>query len=557
MLALAAVLLLCWFSGEVADTDIWLHLKTGQLTWQNRALTVPDPFSYTSGMGGAAYAGEAKTRYFNLTHEWLAQIVTYWIHAAAGFPGLVLARAVLLTAFCALVGLIAFRRTNGFYRSLAAALAAGGVAIHFQQSRPFLVTFLLLAVTMALVESRGASRSRVWLLPPVFLLWANCHGGYFMGWVMLGVYCAEALVQRLRKRPVEDERRLWLASAACFLVSGLNPNGFRVIEIMMYYRSSSIQATNLEWQYPAFWQPSTYSFLLFGSLVVLLLAWRRTRPVDWLLYLVFGAASLMAVRNTILMGLVGPVLVAAYMPTWKRALPVFAEFAAAGLVLIGIGAAVASGGAFQLRAAEWQVPSGAADFLAAHRVSGRMFNTYESGGYLVWRLWPMQRDFVDPRGLSEEAYADYKRILFNADSTGGKSAEELLEKYGIQVLVMEGFEYFSGQVHLLAAALADPKQTEWKLVYADAECVIFMRQPPAGVQPLNSLEAIRSLELQCEQHIRHDPRYPRCARGLSDLYVRIGDAARARQWMAYYLEHRAEADPDAERIYQRMTGQTR
>src|SRR6266481_1267942 len=134
-LTAAAILLLALFCGEIRDTDIWLHLKTGQHTLETRALTVPDPFSYTSRMEAAGYTGEDVTRYFNLTHEWLAQIVLYWIYSAAGFPGLVLARALALIVFCGLVGWMAFRRTNGFYISVAAALAAAGVALHFQQSR--------------------------------------------------------------------------------------------------------------------------------------------------------------------------------------------------------------------------------------------------------------------------------------------------------------------------------------------------------------------------------------------------------------------------------------
>src|SRR6266404_9607674 len=71
LITLVAILLLALFSGEIRDTDIWLHLKTGQHTLQTRSLTVPDPFSFTSGMGRAKYAGEEVTRYFNLTHEWL------------------------------------------------------------------------------------------------------------------------------------------------------------------------------------------------------------------------------------------------------------------------------------------------------------------------------------------------------------------------------------------------------------------------------------------------------------------------------------------------------
>src|SRR4051794_10492981 len=75
LLTIAGLLLLSIFSGEIRDTDIWLHLKTGQHTWQTRALTVPDPFSYTSGTTMAQYTGEEVTRYFNLTHEWLSQVV--------------------------------------------------------------------------------------------------------------------------------------------------------------------------------------------------------------------------------------------------------------------------------------------------------------------------------------------------------------------------------------------------------------------------------------------------------------------------------------------------
>jgi len=134
LVGLTAILFLAWFTGEVGDTDIWLHLMTGRHTLETRALTVPDPFCYTSSLASTAYPGEAKTRYFTLTHEWLAQILMYVTHAATGFPGLVLLRAVLLIAFCGLVGLMVWWRTEGFYRSLAAAIAAGAVAINFQQN---------------------------------------------------------------------------------------------------------------------------------------------------------------------------------------------------------------------------------------------------------------------------------------------------------------------------------------------------------------------------------------------------------------------------------------
>jgi hypothetical protein len=118
----------------------------------------------------------------------------------------------------------------------------------------------------------------------------------------------------------------------------------------------------------------------------------------------------MAVRNTIFMGLIGPVAIAAYVPKW-RAIPITAvALAVATLSVFDIAPALAAGNVIALRAAEWQLPSGAAYFIEKRQIRDRMFNGYETGGYLVWRL-PLRRDFIDPRGLSEEVYADYKRIL--------------------------------------------------------------------------------------------------------------------------------------------------
>ena len=526
LLALTAILFLTWFTGEISDSDIWLHMMTGKHTLETRALTVPDPFSFTSNVNTSAYPGEAKTRYFNLTHEWLAQIVMYLVHSASGFAGLVLLRAVLLIIFCGLVGLMVWWRTGGFYRSIIAAIACADVTINFQQSRPFLVTFLFLAITMAVLERRRW----MWALVPLFIVWANCHGGYFMGWAMLGAYCGEAIVQRLRKRPDPGEKQLWMVTAACFFASAINPNGFRVIEIMLLYRSSPIQSSNLEWQYPAFWLPPYgYGIVLIGALIVLVLARRKTRPVDWLLYLIFGAASMLAVRNTILMGLVGAVLLGTYLPLAKRAVPRIIEFAGAAALLVAIGLGMKDGGAFQFRAAEWILPTRAADFLKAHNVTARMFNTYENGGYLVWRLWPAERDFIDPRGLSEEAFQDYNHILYYAPD-----ADALLKKYNIDVIVVDGFDRYAGRIHNLAAALADPAQTEWKLVQADERSTTFMRNPPPGVQPLNNLEALTSIESQCRSQVEHDPQRPACAKGIADLYTLLQQPQRASQWMAFY-----------------------
>jgi hypothetical protein len=523
---LAVILWLGWFSPEIYDSDFWWHLKTGQYIVENHALPVPDPFAFTTSGAGEAYTGEAVTRHFNLTHEWLAQVLFFLVWRAAGFGGVVLFRALLLAAFCVLVGLVAWRRCGGFYRSLAAACAAAGMSTRFALDRPYLVTFMLLAATIAILEYRRW----LWLLPPLFLIWANCHGGFFLGWLVLAAYSSEALWTR-----VADARRLLTVSAISLLLSGANPNGFRILQVLLYYRSSSLTKNLLEWTRPAWFAFSEFTVLWMGAALLMLWASRRVRIVDWILFAAFAAAAFSAQRNTILVGLIAPIVIVSYFP-WKRVLPPLAPFAAS-LLLIGGGMAASWGSAFQLRAAEWRYPAGAADFLLGHHVTGPIFNTYEYGGYLIWRLWPEERVFIDGRSLSESLFQDYGRILYNVEESGGKNAQDLLDRYGVQTIVMNTFEYSQGLVYRLAPALADPRQTEWKLVYDDPTAIVLMRHPPDGVAPLDSLRVLNHMESECELHLQHEPRLFLCARALSQVFTQVGDQARASHWYETYRQY--------------------
>jgi hypothetical protein len=240
---------------------------------------------------------------------------------------------------------------------------------------------------------------------------------------------------------------------------------------------------------------------------------------------------------------------------WQRTLPPVAPFAAS-LVLIGWGLAASWGGMFQLRAAEWRYPAGAAGFLLAHHIDGPLFNTYEYGGYLIWRLWPAQRVFIDGRALSESVFEDYGRILYNHDESGGPSARQLLDRYGVQTIVMNAFEYSQGLVYRLAPALADPQQTEWKLVYDDPTAIVLMRHPPPGVEALDSLRVLLHMEAECDLHLQHQPGMPLCARALGQVFTRVGDMARARRWLGTYLAHPHGADAEAEDAYRRLAGLT-
>jgi len=539
--ALATVFLLGLFSPDAYDSDFWWHLKTGQYLWQQHRMPAPDPFTYTTNLGSPAYAGELVTRQFNLTHEWLAQIWIYLTYRLGGFAGVVLVRAAVLTMFCALIALVTYRRCGGFYRAVGAACVTASVAVTFAQDRPFVISFLLLAGVLAILEFRRW----LWLLPVLMVVWSNAHGGYLLGWAVLLAYGAEALIVR------RGDRRLPLIAGIAILASGLNPNGFQAARVLLYYRRSFLTSSLQEWHSPELWPPRVFVWLLAGAIVVLVWQRRRVRPVDWILLALFGIASLTAERNTILIAMVAPIWMATYFP-WRGSLPRAAEFAAAALLVAALGVGVARGHFFQLRAALWKYPVGAADFLLAHHITVPMFNSYEFGGYLIWRLWPQERVFIDGRALNESVFQDYARILYNHDESGGPSASQLLDRYGVQMIVMNGFEYASGELYKLAPSLASPDETEWKLAYGDAQAVIFMRQPPVDVEVLPPLQVFDYLEAQCGTHITQEPRYPLCARSLAQAFMKIRDLTRARRWLGVYLAHPHAADAEAEQTYQQL-----
>ncbi len=538
VVGLAALLLVGLFSTQADDSDLWWHLKTGQYILQHHALPSPDPFSYTSNTGAAAYPGEEITRQFNLTHEWLAQALLYALYAAGSFPAIILFRAALLAAICGISGYLAARRSASFYAGVAAALAVAPVATSFTADRPPLLTLLLVAVFVLALELRRG----LWLLPLLSLLWANAHGGFFLGWVVLAAYIAAS----------PRERRLWIVALLSVAASFLNPDHWRIIEVLQLYRQSALTRALVEWKPPGLFRPPyVFDILLFGTALALLLAWRKVRVSDWVLALAFGAAAMMAFRNILLFAMLAPVLIATYLP-WRWYWPRFSGVAAAVLLAAAFGTGLAQGRFFELRAAEWQYPSGAAQFLIDHRITAPLFNLYEDGGYLIWRLWPQERVFIDGRSLNESVYQDYRRILYNrGGDPGGMTGPraEALSRYGVGAIVLDSFLYFDGRQYPLATALLAASNAEWKLVHQDAQWMVFLREPPAGMPVLATPDPLDRLESECLAHIERTPKECACARTVGQLFLNARDLTRSRRMLGTYLSHPHPRDPEVERVY--------
>ena len=210
-------------------------------------------------------------------------------------------------------------------------------------------------------------------------------------------------------------------------------------------------------------------------------------------------------------------------------------------LMTATGWGIACGRFFQFRAAEWRIPKG-------RRISPDGSSTRTS--MAVISSGPATRSFIDGRALSESLFQDYRKIL--GSPPGDPMRGQTLDRYGVQTIVANAFEYHSGVLYPLILDLARPDQTEWGLVYEDPTALVFTRNTAA---PLEKSRIVDHLESECRLHIEHEPEAPLCARTLGDLFLRSGDKVRARRSLALYLAHPIGDDPEARRVYLQLLQQ--
>lgn len=341
----AAVVLLmgvlCLFSlVPLWHTDLWGHLKFGQWIAENAQLPVQEPLSVVADQG---------TTYIHF--QWLAQLVYFLIYRAGASlaDGTELRRleggATLLQAFHGLMTFLRFAALLIAFRQLTRSmpLACAGIifVLVFGLSpalieRPQQWGLLFFALVLVPLARPMLSRRALVFIPVLFLLWANCHGSFPVGLVLLGVFLVGRAIDVWRKPDfgslnAQPKHNRWLAPAfdvqvrrlalVLFLslaATLLNPHGiFLYSHILQLSRHPNI-ATMAEWQPLDFTRSAGahWNYLLLLGLVVTsqVLSWRWPTPTQLLLFVTFALPPLWQQRQLTWWTLIVPCLV---LPAWQ------------------------------------------------------------------------------------------------------------------------------------------------------------------------------------------------------------------------------------------------
>jgi hypothetical protein len=457
-LAFVALSVLLLLALPLNDPDYFWHLKAGEYIVTHRALPAGDIFSLT-------HAGQPW-----VLHEWLFEAVLFTAFAMRGAFGVTLLAALLIMATLG----VTFALTRRLGQSHAAAFVLvvwGGVVFSGGWTpRPQLVTYLLFSVYLSILAHYkyfGARRA-LFALPLLMVAWVNAHGGFVIGIALvflftgaewLGYWFGAARAPAHKQRLVQ----LSLVAGVTLLASLANPEFVRhwlyPLQVLGMDANQSIQ----EWQSPDFHRFGPRIYLLLCSLFVLSTMYAKSKAdlTELLVpgfFLLMGFISRRHIPLAVLTLLpfialaLGRGSTAAWAAKWRgsRFGRSYARSSANGkqlspvaegvlnwmLLLVIVVALVLCQPWFQASAAKRaeQLPAAAADYVIAHRIVGNMFNGYDDGGYLIYRLGPERKIFIDGR---VDVYGDTFFKEYNAIYAGTAGWKQKFDRYGIDFAILD------------------------------------------------------------------------------------------------------------------------
>ncbi len=475
--ALIAFIIAVTDVGRWADPDLWGHIRFGQLVLTLGHAPARNPWSYSA------------PGYLWRDPEWLAEALLALAYDTFGVVGLKLMKFAATAVTVSLMALAAAETRASVRIQLAVLTVAGVALIPMMQFRPQLFTFMLLSALMVLLarDSFRPSGASIWLALPIFALWANTHGGVAAGLAVLALYAGvRGLEDLVRGRGLRTSIRLGGVTLACAAATLVNPYGFgNWLAVARAIRNPMTRAIISEWQPLLFkmvqqWHESPGTALNYAVVIALPLALAvcfviRPRGDDLALVAVAALMALgawLSVRNMALAVIVtvAPLCRHAGVVLEKRRFGDPAAVAprqASNEILVGALALliVLQSGLFsRTLIVQFGIPKGAVDFMQAHQLRGNLLGDFSWGDYLIWRMAPSSKVFIDGRydfAYSMPVIRDYFDFKF-----GSPRAAAVLDAYPHDYVLMTP----ASPVRELME-----RRPDWKLIYSDPWVLMFAR----------------------------------------------------------------------------------
>jgi hypothetical protein len=467
-----------------ADADLWGHLIFGRDILTAGRIVQQDAYSFTTDRPW-------------VNHEWLGEVVLFKVYDFGGPAGLIALKALVIALLMSILARRLRRaRVDPLLRDLLLAAAFIGTYWRTHTVRPQLFSVLLFGVLLALLTDIDERRRAPWLVPVIFAVWPNVHGGFIVGLGMLGIWVAINLIDR----EISIRSRLVLAIVGTSAVAAtlLNPYGFGLWTFLA--DTVGLNRADIQDWGSIISDPLKLALPWVLTLAIACFVLYRTRMRVRISYVamiaVLAVASARVSRidaffSIAVITLLAPQLAQAFaLRTPIEPAPV--ERATLGATGLGerivtvtlVGALAVPFAMFFGRYATcitiggtWPPEAEAARFVTMNGLHGRMLTWFDWGQYAIWHFGPELKVSMDGRRetvYSDELLAEHWRFF-----AGDLAAQSLLPRLNPDYIWVPRRQPIASQ---LAAR-------GWTAVFDGPVSLIFARNSPTGFrqpEPLRS-----------------------------------------------------------------------
>jgi hypothetical protein len=433
------------------DSDLGWHLRYGDDIIKNHSVKLPN--TYSTQLPG----------YIWTNHSWLSDVLSATIFNLTGFLGL----SILAAALIAISVFIVHHR---FFDASSPSLL---VFYFFCQEllnngfRPQLVSLLFTALIFVLLKD-FYTRPAVWyLFPPLFILWANLHGQFLFGLIMLAIFA-----YYYKSNENLNRTRIIASTIASVLATLINPHGPKLLILALEHIRAPVQTYVFEWLPWEFTSPKFILLFIWFIISTSYMFFKKSQNnrKNSLFLILTGILALKARRFISLYLLLQTPTLAAWIKR-KTAKHVIKRSLLNSLVLVIIclfGLSEVS--KRQVLSQTWtsycQGPvlcsESALNFLKTNNIAGRILNPDRLGGWLIYR-YPETPVFMDGRmtlwQIGDRYLAsDYLELIHG----GPRSSQLLIEKQFDYIIIHNQF----GLTKILSIL-------NWPTIYSDTTLVIY------------------------------------------------------------------------------------
>lgn len=452
----------------ILDGDLFWHMAYARQMLERHTLILDHTaFSWTPSSNRMIYCA------------WLSELFFHELWQVAGLTGMFAFRYLCLAGLLVLAW--TFSRRLGLARATLTWLLLmilfvatfGGTVV-----KPEIFSLVFFNVLVWLFfRYRLDGRARwLYFVPLLLLVWVNTHGAFVLAAPFLvAAAIGEALEHRLN-------RHLLIAWSLCGVAVLATPYGWRYPwQLIEDYAFGRTPRPDAAWNdaYMSIFNPGAsgqhYVELLALMAVILVTLAMQKRRFDWTILLIntiYAPLFIVYLRTTFFWPVVFyySALYLAHLPStaampWSR----YGKAAALALFLFLGGRAVTdawrnpSYGSWLGFGIGHMLPAPEAEFLASARLGDRLYNLFDGGGYLLWRLYPRYRVMTDSRSFPYLAWFDdqYKFSM-------GDSFDDFLKRYPADVALID-LLHVSARRNFL-------KSPDWRLVYCGPTAAVFVKR---------------------------------------------------------------------------------